>query len=191
MRLFETSTKLSDADRDFVYKLYQENYGLAYNIISQVVGNNNSSEDLVNVTFIKLIEQVPLLRTLNQYKLNYYIVLTSRRVAYNHLRARKRQNKYIAWVDDIEVAAGSMVCDDTLEERVVSQDEFARLKATIQCLPEKLRDVLYFKYFLEMDDKEIAQELLISPNSVRQYLTRARRAARQLVQEEAETYGQR
>lgn len=189
MRLFETSATLSDADRDFVFKLYQENYGLVRKVICQVIGNSNSVEDLVNNTFIRLMQRISLLRTLNCYKLNSYVVLTGKRVAINYLRDRERQNKYIAWVDDMEVAAGVIKCDDALEERIVSQDEFVRLKATIQCLPEKLRDVLYFKYFLEMDDKEIAQELLISPDSVRQYLTRARRAARQLMEEEVEAYG--
>lgn len=191
MRLFETSATLSDVDRDFVFKLYQENYGLVRKVICQVIGNSNLVEDLVNNTFIRLMERISLLRTLNCYKLNSYIVLTGKRVAINYLRGRERQSKYIAWVDDMEVAAGVIECDDSLEEKVVSQDEFARLKATIQCLPETLRDVLYFKYLLEMDDKEIAQELLISPDSVRQYLTRARRAARQLMEEEVEAYGQR
>lgn len=143
----------------------------------------------MNDTFIRLMERITLLHTLNCYKLNSYVVLTGKRVAINHIRERESQSRYIAWVGDMEAAVGAIECDDSLEERIVSQDEFARLKATIQCLPKKLRDVLFCKYLLEMEDKEIAQELLISSDSVRQYLTRARRAARQLIEEkEVEAY---
>ena len=189
MGLLESVTMLSDADRAFVLKLYQEYYGLVQKTIFQIIGPDDAVEDLLNDTFARLIGRIALLRTLNQYKLNSYIALTGKNVAINYLRDRKRQNRHIAWIDDTEVAVAALDYEETLEERIVSQDEFARLKATIQCLPEKLRDVLYYKYFLEMDDSAIARELLIRPDSVRQYLTRARRAVRQLMQEEVDTDG--
>lgn len=51
-------------------------------------------------------------------------------------------------------------------------------------LPAKHKYLLYFKYMLEMNDKDIAGVLNIAPNSVRQYLTRARREAKKLIDKE-------
>lgn len=48
-------------------------------------------------------------------------------------------------------------------------------------LPDKQKDLLYFKYILEMHDRDIAEILKISSDSVRQYLTRARRKAKELL----------
>ncbi|MDR0292760.1 MAG: sigma-70 region 4 domain-containing protein [Oscillospiraceae bacterium] len=44
-------------------------------------------------------------------------------------------------------------------------------------LPERERAVLVYKYVMDMTDNEIAALLDIQPQSVRQYLTRARRNA--------------
>ncbi|MDD4621440.1 MAG: sigma-70 region 4 domain-containing protein [Methanosarcina sp.] len=51
-------------------------------------------------------------------------------------------------------------------------------------LPPKQKYLLYFKYLLEMNDKDIAEILNISPDSVRQYLTRARRETKKLIDKE-------
>ena len=71
----------------------------------------------------------------------------------------------------------------TVEEQVIRQEGLGEMYTVIQSLPEKQRDILYFKYILEMDDAEIAEIFKITPASVRQYLTRARRVARQTIQE--------
>jgi RNA polymerase sigma-70 factor (ECF subfamily) len=47
-------------------------------------------------------------------------------------------------------------------------------------LPEKQKELLYFKYMLGMNDSEIAAIFDIAPDSVRQYLTRARRSAKKI-----------
>lgn len=191
MPLFATIATLTDADdRAFMLDLYQKYYGLVRSNICRVTRGNDCLEDLVNDTFIRLIERISIIRALDCCRLNTYVVLTSKRVAINYLRRREVQNQHISWVDDIEAAAGSMSVDDTLEERIISGDEYVSLKVALQQLPEQLRDVLFFKYYLEMDDREIAQELLISPDSVRQYLTRARRSARQLMQKEVGSSGE-
>lgn len=118
--------------------------------IYRVTRDNDCLDDLVNDTFIELIEKIPLIRTLDCCRLGTHVVLTSRRVAINYLRRSEVQNKHVSWVEDIEAAAGSMNVDDTMEERIISRDEYASLKAAVQQLPDSLRDVLYFKYYLEM-----------------------------------------
>ncbi|OPY58988.1 MAG: RNA polymerase sigma factor [Pelotomaculum sp. PtaU1.Bin035] len=61
---------------------------------------------------------------------------------------------------------------------------YEELGNAILRLPEKQKDLLYFKYILEMADAEIAEIFGIAPDSVRQYLTRARREAKKLMDKE-------
>ena len=56
-------------------------------------------------------------------------------------------------------------------------------------LDARTRYILESRYILEKSDAEIAEELQISPQSVRMSLTRARRAARKMMEEAEKTGG--
>ena len=56
-------------------------------------------------------------------------------------------------------------------------------------LDARTRYILESRYILEKSDAEIAEELQISPQSVRMSLTRARRAARKMMEEAENTGG--
>lgn len=71
--------------------------------------------------------------------------------------------------------------EDAMEVRIIHQEEIEELGNAILRLPEKQKDLLYFKYILGMADAEIAEIFGIAPDSVRQYLTRARREAKKLM----------
>ena len=64
-----------------------------------------------------------------------------------------------------------------IEGEVLKSITAEKMKDCIRQLPQVYQDVLNFKYLLELSDREIGDSLGISKNSVRQYLTRARRKA--------------
>ena len=182
--LFATITDTDD--RDFMMDLYKGHYGLVRNAILKVIRDTDHLEDLINDTFLKLIGKIAVLRTLNCCKLATYVVYTSRSISINFIRHRAVQNKhtYFGLVDDL--AQGVADPNNTAEDKVVYFEEREDLWRAIRRLPEKQKDLLYFKYVLEMHDTEIGEILNISPASVRQYLTRARRAAKKLITEEVQ-----
>ena len=183
--MFVLSAVLTDPDdRDFMMDLYKEHYGLVRSAISKVTRDKDHLEDLINDTFLKLVGKISILRTLNCCKLVAYVVYTSRSVSINFVRHRAVQNKhtYFGLVDDL--AQGVADPNDTVEDKVVYWEEREDLWKAVLRLPEKQKNLLYFKYVLEMHDTEISETLGITPDSVRQYLTRARRAAKKLINEE-------
>ncbi len=169
----------------FMLEIYHTYYSLVYKKILSVTNELGSIEDLVNDTFVKLIEKAPLLRTFEQRKAAAYITYTARSVAINFVKRRDIHNKHLFYTDEMELAAELA----TTEDQVLKQHELECLRDAVLQLPEKQRDLLYFKYMLELNDAEIAELLNISTPSVRQYLTRARRAARTLLNEGGETNG--
>jgi len=183
--VFATIAALADHDdRAFMLGLYQGYYGLVRHTLSSLVYDPAGMEDLINDTFIKLIEKTALLRTLESRRLTAYVVYTARSVAINFLRRKNVRSKYVFFTEDVEAAASRVETSESVEDLIVSRQEINQLWSAVLRLPERHRDLLYFKYMLEMDDAAIAEVLLISPASVRQYLTRARRAAKELINQE-------
>jgi len=85
---------------------------------------------------------------------------------------------------DADLAETAAASDDSVEETIVRQEEINEMGSALLKLPEKQKDLLYFKYFLEMDNAEIAEILGIGTASVREYLTRARRNAKKMLAKE-------
>ena len=70
-----------------------------------------------------------------------------------------------------------------VEEQAVRSITVEELKEAFKKLPESTKDVLRFKYLLELNDGEIAKTLGVTKATVRSYLTRARRAVLELCKE--------
>lgn len=173
-----------DEDRAFMMNLYQEYYGLVKKTVYNISRDADHAEDLTNDTFIKLIEKYSVIRTLESCKLAAYIVYTARSVAINSIRHRDVQQKHLYFGQDTDLANKIPSSEDCIETRIIHQEEITELRNAILELPEQQKDVLYFKYILELNDAEIAEILGIAPDSVRQYLTRARRNAKELLDKE-------
>jgi RNA polymerase sigma-70 factor (ECF subfamily) len=58
-------------------------------------------------------------------------------------------------------------------------EEYESLGRALKRLPERERTLLHLKYDMEYDDEAIGQIMGIKKDSVRQYLTRARRLAKE------------
>jgi RNA polymerase sigma-70 factor (ECF subfamily) len=180
----------NEDDKAFVLELYENYYALVRKTIYGITHDFKEVDDLINDTFIKLIEKVSLLRTFDCCRVASYVVFTSRSVAVNFIKHRDVQNKHTYYGEESDLADEFADQDEALELRIAHQDEIEYLCGAISKLPERQKDILYFKYILEMPDAEVAENLGISPDSVRQYLTRARRAARKLVEKEMSGYAE-
>ena len=177
----------SDDDKVFMLNLYNDYYGLVRKTVYNITHDADQVEDLISDTFIKLIEKISLIRTLDSCKTPTYVVYTTRSVAINFIKHRDVQKKHAYYGEDLDLAENIPGPNDVIEDRIIHQEEIAELGNAILKLPEKQKDLLYFKYILEMNDREIAEILKIAPESVRQYLTKARREAKKLMDKEMST----
>ncbi len=171
-----------DDDRTFMVNLYQDYYALVRHTVYKVMRNENDMDDLVEDTFVKLIEKIPLLRTFDCCKIAAYVVYTTRSVAINFIKHRDVRQKHTFYGKEADISDELMISDDTLEEPFFHREELTSLSDAVLKLPDRDKDILYFKYILEKTDSEIAEDLSIGEGSVREYLTRARRAAKKLME---------
>ncbi len=184
MLLMVITAMENDDNKTFMLNLYTDYYGLVRKTVYNITRDADNVEDMINDTFIKLIEKISLIRTLESCRLAAYVVYTSRSVAINHIRHKSVWRKHAYYGVDLDLAEKLPGLEVNAEDRIIRQEELEEMGNAILKLPEKQKDLLYFKYVLEMNDREIAKILEINPDSVRQYLTRARREAKKLIDEE-------
>ncbi len=166
----------NDNDRTFMINLYLKYNKLMFVKAKEIVKDDYVAEDMVQETFAKLIEKIEKIRKIERCILPSYLVICIRRVCFNYLRKKQVREKYSAQSMDNEAFHFEYEDDKTnVEAEVLLKLDVSEVKKTFLKLPEKLQNVLEYKYLFEMTDEEIAKTLGINKNSVRTYLTRARR----------------
>ena len=166
-----------DDDRAFMTQLYEKYSGLMYRVAYDCVRDYSDAQDIVNDVVVKLIDKIPLLREKESCVLRSYVVSAIRRTSLNALKKRGRK----ALLDDDALAD---MPDDraTVEADAIARASQADIAAALDKLPERERHLLRWKYFEEYTDEEIAALLGIGKDSVRAYLTKARRHMRALLE---------
>ena len=171
----------NDDDREFMSALYINLYPLMKTTAYTIVKDTATAEDLAQDAIAKLIDKIDTLRSLDERRQASYVISTVTNISKNyynkHLGAK---NIVLLGIDDDHA---DEVYDETesIERSFDVKEDYKDLGEAIKKLPEKDRALLYLKYNLEKSDQEIGEILNINKNSVREYLTRARRKARKYI----------
>ncbi len=167
----------------FFTELYMRYRSLLFRVASKYICDVCAVEDIIQDSFLKLIEKEELLRTFNGCTLRTYIVYTVRNTAISCVRKKARENLHQTSMD--ESFETTCVADSApLPEEVVILDEKKREFTEVwDTLPEDTRELLAGKYILRMSNEELAEEFGCSPDSIRMKLTRARRKALEILRE--------
>lgn len=164
-------------DKQFITNLYLEYYPLLKKQAYLITNDVEVVDDLIHDSFIKLIPKISLLRSLSRYKVTSYIVYTVRHVCIDYLRKKKRisQKTFCGSSDDITDQIPDLQA--ATEENIIKHEEFENVGQILLQLSERDRSLLYYKYNMEMKDREIAALLDIPVGHVRKYIARARQRA--------------
>ncbi|MBQ6235024.1 MAG: RNA polymerase sigma factor [Clostridia bacterium] len=167
----------SETDRAMLSDLFASNYHRMKRAALAIVHEPNAAEDAVQDAFVRCIKRFDTLKALPEHARAVYLLTAAKRNALNRL---KQTGAQATPTDALDVP------DETasVEERAIGNLTVAEVKAAFSKLPESLKDVLRYKYLLEMSDGEIAKTLGVSKSSVRVYVMRARRAVLALCRED-------
>lgn len=129
----------------------------------------------MQLTLIKIINNIPTIRSLPSRKLVNYLISACKNTALNELRNRSRRKETLVgeWFDIPE----NMCYEDNPEFYVLKGEEFDILAQVWDKLDERSKYLLRGKYILNLSYDEMAKELQVKPESIRMALTRARRSA--------------
>ncbi len=165
-------------DRDRLTEFYLRYFPLLQNkaldVLSRCgwVGRRDLAEDLVQEAMVRLIKRMETIQKLSQPQLVAYGVKTVQSCALDYCRREAVRRKTILSAEVLEQAPEDPVWQEYWDDG--EKQIFLRLGQVLAALPQRDRDILIYKYFLEYDDKRIAALLGVKADSVRMALTRAR-----------------
>lgn len=169
----------NESDRDFFERLYFEHRLLMLRKACAILEDPHEAEDALNMAWLALLKKIPLLRGFNKYSLRSYLISTIRNISLNLLRQKRE-----LLIEDIEAAIDVFPPGEAqLDEGLLPRDAADELMRLLEGLPKRDLLVLEMKYVQELSDEEIAGALNIKKDSVRTYLTRARRRAKKVLKE--------
>lgn len=162
---------VDDNDRAFITELYLSYRNLMYSIAIDIVNDHQDAEDMVALAITEMIENIEVLRKINHLRLRSYIASIVRNDSIDFIRKRKRYTLLSTDEKGLDDAPDDSDVDDTILQRAEIRD----LENGIAKLTRKEQTLLLMKYVDEQTDKQIAQILHIGQDSVRVYLSRAKR----------------
>ena len=172
----------NDDDRAFITQVYLEYRKLMYAVAIDIVRDPQIAEDMVAASITEMIEGIALLRKMKTSRMRSYIAAVVRNNSIDYVRKRDRQGKY-AFIPDDEEMINQIPAEGAVDDRLLQTVEIEILRKSVSMLPSRERILLQMKYMDDMDDKAIARTLNIGQDSVRAYLSRARKHLLQIVKE--------
>jgi RNA polymerase sigma-70 factor (sigma-E family) len=164
-----------EAGTDPLAALHREHYASLVRLASLVLGDVGLAEQVVQDAFVKLHLRWGGLRQLDRAPA--YLrscVLNGARSQLRHQKVRDRHDARRT----VAPAAGSP------EGSAVAAAEHERVVAALRRLPERQREALALRYFLDLPEAEIAAAMGVSAGSVKTHLHRGLAALAQLLGEE-------
>ena len=152
-----------------------------------LTGSRDAGEELYQDTMLKsieIIDRIPLPEEEEGllHARNYCMGIA---VRLNRNKSRKEALRTHASLDDEDSGIGYVVSDTgTPEDRYLEQQEYQRIRAAIQSLPEKQREAVYLFYYAEQSLAEIAKTLHIPQGTVKSRLNAAKKMLRELLKED-------
>ena len=155
-------------------ELFTANYDTLLRIAVQHTGNRPEAEDIVQETFLKLLESGKRFDDPEYAKA--FLIRAAINRCYDYLRSARHTRN---------IALNEAVCEALPPDSggFLHEDTRAVLDAMQQIRPE-YRNVIYLYYYEEYSIKEIAAILRKSSNTVSSWLTRARKQLKEVMQDE-------
>ena len=177
MLIYFTQVIADEDDRQFMTDLFLSYEKYVYHELWKYSSDPWTIEDLFQTVFVKLIDKIPTLRSLDKPRLTRYISVTAKNTAINHLH----RNKKIEFVAYDEAFGENVSSPDSVEDIVFAKDRVQQIMAAWEKLDPQSQYYLDARYTLEKSAAEIAADLGVPAVNVRMGLSRARRKLRDLL----------
>ena len=175
-------TQVDDlSDREFLADIFHEYHRLMFHTAQEYVSDQYEKEEIVQDSFVKIIENIRKIRSLERYALPFYLVIIVRHTAINYLRRTKTRNQHLFFAEDNDVLQNHTESNVSLDEYAEMLDRREAVDRLWPNLSELDQYVLGAYYFVGLKTDEIAEALGCSQNAVRMKLSRARKHAREIL----------
>ena len=167
----------SEEEPSYMAALYDRYKAFLFQKAAHYTDNPQAREDIVQNAVLRLMRNEDKLRALDSPALTTYIALTVRSAALNYFRDEQRDSLDALPLNET-LELGCVSWDSsaqyTLEEQMLLGHRDEEVRAAIARLSERDQIALVGKYFLELDNRMLAELLGVTPGTLRTVLCRAR-----------------
>ncbi len=184
MFFFALTEIKSDSDRQLIDSIYRAYRNMMFYQASLVLGNDTETEDVLTECWIALCKHVSTLRELQERSsedLRRYLSRSVKNTALNYVKAKGRKPEVLLAQYDERLRA--LRGREYTASGRDSREKTEEIKNLFRALPIAHSEILQMKYTDRMDDKQIATHFGLQKDSVRAYVSAARRKAREVLQE--------
>jgi len=161
----ELISKYLSGNQNSLEVLIHRHKNRVFAYILMVVKDKQLADDIFQDTFIKVINT---LRS-GSYKEEGKFIQWVMRIAHNLIIDHFRKSKRIPVIDnrneDFDIFDTIKLLDDSVEDRMITEQIHADLRKLIQLLPPEQKEVLVLRHYSEMSFKDIAEQTEVSINT--------------------------
>lgn len=164
-----------DGDRKAMATLVRQHQGRIYNLALRLMSNQEDAEDVLQETFVIVMEKLHTFS--GKSKLYTWLYRVATNVALGKLRRKKHVDEYVSVHEpEFEHIRGYDIhhWPDHLEEKVNDKQIRECLHRAMEYLPENYREVFVMRDLENMSTRETAKVLDLTEANVKVRLMRAR-----------------
>ncbi|MDE5886120.1 MAG: sigma-70 family RNA polymerase sigma factor [Muribaculaceae bacterium] len=147
---------------DILLKRHQERI---FNYILRIIKNEDVANDIFQETFVKAILTIKQGRYTENGKFPAWISRIAHNLIIDYYRQEKSENMQSTDLDDVDVFNRKELCEDTIEDVIISNQIQEDVKYLIKELPPLQQEVLNMRYYQNLSFKEIAEMTGVSINT--------------------------
>ena len=160
--------------RAWIGGLYLKNEAAMFWTAMRIVHDEHMARDMVSSACEAMLRNTDKLLKVEACKLTGYVLRIVENETRMYLRKKKRER--LCLVGDDGVFDRATHEHHEVDEELISEAENKAVREALKRIHTKEREVLLMKYFENLSNEEIAEQLEIKKDSVRFYLTKARRS---------------
>lgn len=158
-----TWTASDEARREFVEEIYQSEAISLVRLARIFTDDRNGAEDIVQEAFIRLFHAAD--RITDRSKSVSYVRSIVLNLARDHNRRGLMSLRHRETREPPPQAA--------VEEQALASEDRREVLSAVLALPARQRDCVVLRFYLDLSEREIAETMGISPNSVKTHCRRA------------------
>ncbi len=187
MLLLQLITLLDFKNGGYFGHLYEKHRAVVYGYVYEKIGNHHDTEEIVTDTFFEVWRSIDRFRGMDERDEKSLIIVYARNNTVDFYRKKKTRVATVPLqTENVNGEEAQIeIPDETQNPEAIYEDKqaCALLKKRIARLSEEQQEVLRMKYRMGMSNKDIAEILKISIESVNSRVYRAKRTL------EKEVYG--
>ena len=147
---------------DILLKRHQDRI---FNYILRIIKNEDIANDIFQETFVKAILTIKQGRYTENGKFPAWISRIAHNLIIDYYRQEKSENLQSSDLEDIDILNRKELCEQTIEDIIISEQITSDVKYLIEELPELQKEVLNMRYYQNLSFKEIAEITGVSINT--------------------------